>query len=680
MAEETKRGRKRTLTDSTRKNNRKKLQTIYNKTRINIGSVFERWLALKTDLNLHSHEDVAKVLLDSNSESCISGVEEIITSRRRPSKAKECNSFINPFDLSIDVTEVEGSKWTDDEEDENYVPSFNITLREGLKMTDLHDEDEDSEDEAEESEKPEIDASLGTTCNQVKTHEEMQEFLSDHPCITYCGQLLKLANLKMPESCTNTDCGAKVGVVKEVVASAVYLIWICQKGHTLHRWCSQPVLNRGVHSGDLMLASSVVLSGSNFQKVTMFAKFLQLPILSKSTFYRMQRHYIVPSVREHWIDHQNSVLEDFRGLDLVILGDGRMDSPGHSAQYCSYTFMEYTTKKILCIITLDKRMVDKKSTNLERACFVKGLEFLLSKDMKIVEVVTDAHLQISSLMKKDYPDIKHSYDVWHGTKNLGKKIIKAGQEKKNQGLLAWTKDVVNHFWYTAQISSSIEDFKGTWIGVLHHVVNVHEWILSYSSTNKCDHGPLTSEREKGWLERDSPAHVALRHIVLDKRLLNNIPYYLNFRSTAELETFQNLILMYASKRHSYTPPVYQCRNLLAALDHNCHTDRSVITNKDGSGRYQRVFQKKSCRWSVTPCKIPKEYQYIPQLMQRILVKRLNDNIGMNQILALEVDDPRRLSAHLAPIPPPPTCQIVNEQKSRFKSTDDMDKTIDYWME
>ena len=106
----------------------------------------------------------------------------------------------------------------------------------------------------------------------------------------------------------------------EVILYAFLQFQICQKGHTLHRWCSQPVLNRGVHSGDLMLASSVVLSGSNFQKVTMFAKFLQLPILSKSTFYRMQRHYIVPSVREHWIDHQNSVLEDFRGLDLVILG------------------------------------------------------------------------------------------------------------------------------------------------------------------------------------------------------------------------------------------------------------------------------------------------------------------------------------------------------------------------
>ena len=77
-----------------------------------------------------------------------------------------------------------------------------------------------------------------------------------------------------------------------------------------------------------------------------------------------------------------------------------MEGPGHFAQYCFYTFFEYTTKKILCIITLGKRMVDKKSTYFERVCFVQGLEFLLSKEMKIVEVVTDAHLQISSLTRK----------------------------------------------------------------------------------------------------------------------------------------------------------------------------------------------------------------------------------------------------------------------------------------
>lgn len=43
-----------------------------------------------------------------------------------------------------------------------------------------------------------------------------------------------------------------------------------------------------------------------------------------------------------------------------------MDSPGHNAQYCTYTFMENSTKQILFVITMDKRMTDRKSTNLEK--------------------------------------------------------------------------------------------------------------------------------------------------------------------------------------------------------------------------------------------------------------------------------------------------------------------------
>jgi len=38
------------------------------------------------------------------------------------------------------------------------------------------------------------------------------------------------------------------------------------------------------------------------------------------------------------------------------------------------------------------------------------------------------------------------------------------------------------------------------------------------------------------------------------------------------------------QRHSYRPPAYRCRNLLAALDHNGHTERPVLTNKDGTVR------------------------------------------------------------------------------------------------
>jgi hypothetical protein len=55
--------------------------------------------------------------------------------------------------------------------------------------------------------------------------------------------------------------------------------------------------------------------------------------------------------------------------------------------------------------------------------------------------------------------------------------------------------------------------------------------------------------------------------------------------------------------------------------------------------------------------------------------RLQDNEGMNQRVQLEVEDPRRISIHLAPIPQPPTRDnIVASQKSKFEV---QDKTIDY---
>lgn len=463
---------------------------------------------------------------------------------------------------------------------------------------------------------------------------------------------------------------------KNIIGSALHLKWTCRKGHIVKKWCSQPVLNRRMNSGDLQFASAVLLSGNNFQKISLFAKFLNLPAISNTTFHKIQRTYLIPSIDEFWSEKQEETINLFRGQELVILGDGRMDSPGHSAQYCSYTFMEYTTKKILCIITMDKRMTDLKSTNLEKACFMKGLQFLLDRGLNVVEVVTDAHVQVASIMKKDYPHICHSFDIWHGTKNLGKKIMSIAQESDKKELLPWTKDIMNHFWYAAQVSDTYETFIGVWFGLLHHVTNEHEWILPYndSGINACQHGPLTEERTKGWLEKNSPAHNALRYVVMDKRRLNQIHYYLNCRSTAELENFQNLILVYASKRFSYSPPTYRARNLLAALDHNGHAEREIKTNKDGSVRYQRSFNKKSGIWSVHELKVDKTYSYIQSPVEKIVKKRLNDEEGMSGNVVLEADDPRRISKTLARIPPPPTAQLVRERKSRFE---DPDKTLDY---
>lgn len=67
-------------------------------------------------------------------------------------------------------------------------------------------------------------------------------------------------------------------------------------------------------------------------------------------------------------------------------------------------------------------------------------------------------------------------------------------------------------------------------------------------------------------------------------MVNNVIVF-NFRSTAEVEVFHQLILMYCAKRYAYSPPVYRIRNRLAAIDHNYHADRPLKRNKDGEIRY-----------------------------------------------------------------------------------------------
>lgn len=70
-----------------------------------------------------------------------------------------------------------------------------------------------------------------------------------------------------------------------------------------------------------------------------------------------------------------------------------------------------------------------------------------------------------------------------------------------------------------------------WIGLLHHTVNEHKWVLGDGKgEGQCGHDELgTEERQKPWLSKNTKAHDALREIILKKRFLNTIPYYVHFR-------------------------------------------------------------------------------------------------------------------------------------------------------
>ncbi|XP_014664159.1 PREDICTED: uncharacterized protein LOC106806661 [Priapulus caudatus] len=179
---------------------------------------------------------------------------------------------------------------------------------------------------------------------------------------------------------------------------------------------------------------------------------LNCSFVGKNSHHRVQRFYVHEAVDTFWQEMVKCELTKRQGKPVVVAGDARMDSPGHSAKYCTYTTMDATNHIILDVSNVDVRETAMKSTNMEALGFVRGLDFLI-RNLDIEEIVTDQHPQITSMIKKDgkYKDVTHQWDVWHGSKNfVTKKIGKVATRKATKPLLAWVPAVRNYFWYSAQ--------------------------------------------------------------------------------------------------------------------------------------------------------------------------------------------------------------------------------------
>ncbi|KAG1935367.1 hypothetical protein F2P79_019231 [Pimephales promelas] len=673
-----------------------------NRTRINIGVAFTKWREVREKLRLERDADLACVLLDSyqkggpaTSTPCkrpgmpIQTLSTIASSSDSPSVRDQC--FLEPgveqlslagsdeqllhesfskmsfhdestITVSEDANDLQktviefkhqdDTSWEIDSEesnsDEDYVPSICLRTGEGtndfrkineLKAIDL----EETVHLAQEDEVitlPEDHVLKSTASNKVLCEEDI---IGQRASIVYETQLKELVKLlQQPE----VNC-------KACQASPPFEFHLTSRGTaSIIQW-----------AGDFMMATNVLLSGNNYYKVAHLFNYMNMGFVGKNTFFKIQDNYCLGAIKDMWEDNRCAAIERMKSKDgVVVLADGRMDSPGYCAQYCSYTAMENDSKEIISVVTIDKRQTNRNSVRMEKEAFVTTMDKLLS-EVRITEICTDAHTQIASVMNPitgRYKDtgVLHSWDIWHGAKNLAKRITAEAQQSGQRILLHWVKDIVNHFWFCCKKADTVQQFVKLWSSVLHHVTNEHEWYLGH-----CLHGSLPEIQDKQWLESGSKAHKALEAIVLKKSWLRNVHRYLTFRSTCELESFHNHLLMYVSKRFSFSPPVYEARTLLAAVDYNHHKDRPPMLNKNGQKIYRKQFQKKTGRWTVYALKVPKDYSYIPDLQAEIVRTRLQADVGMPRRRVPRPEDPRRLGL-LPSVPPPSIDSILEAHVSR----------------
>ena len=85
---------------------------------------------------------------------------------------------------------------------------------------------------------------------------------------------------------------------------------------------------------------------------------------------------------------------------MFILGDGRNDSPGFSAMYCTYTLMDHDTKEIVYMVNVDKRETGGNSPAMEREALRTALKACKENEIPVVELVTDGNICVAAMMSK----------------------------------------------------------------------------------------------------------------------------------------------------------------------------------------------------------------------------------------------------------------------------------------
>jgi hypothetical protein len=83
-------------------------------------------------------------------------------------------------------------------------------------------------------------------------------------------------------------------------------------------------------AGNILLSLAILSAGASFGKIILVFKHMGLLCYSEATYYYHQRHLLFPSIVKFWQTYQDNILKSLNRKDVVLAGDARHDSMGHS--------------------------------------------------------------------------------------------------------------------------------------------------------------------------------------------------------------------------------------------------------------------------------------------------------------------------------------------------------------
>ena len=143
-------------------------------------------------------------------------------------------------------------------------------------------------------------------------------------------------------------CNLDTSVAKQVIGTYLKVVQTCKSCNYKRSWESQPIINN-TPAGNILLSGAILFSGALPTLTIRVLRNMNCATIVPRTFYNHQKKFLTQAVSSIWLKHQTDITESLKKSKrpLIIGGDGRCDSPGHSAKFGSYTVMDLETKNII---------------------------------------------------------------------------------------------------------------------------------------------------------------------------------------------------------------------------------------------------------------------------------------------------------------------------------------------
>ena len=502
------------------------------------------------------------------------------------------------------------------------------------------------------------DSPLTSPVKNDKEVHKPKDLAEDSKFIVFLSCLLSLFNLIVCKTCQSPMDYDDIRTYIE--GSCLTAHFTCLNSHSF-TWRSQPLIGRQP-VGNILMTAATYFSGNTYSKISSFAETLNLKFISRSVFYDIANSYVLPSIDKFWIKQQNILLRNMAGRELTLIGDGRCDSPGYSAKYCTYILMEATTSAILDFSVVQVTETGS-SSRMELEGFKRTIKTLQDADLNVKVIATDRHIQIRKFIRENLPDMSHQFDVWHMTNSIRKKLVKAAKKKGCEELMPWVRSISNHIWFCAgSCNMDPELLVEMWKSILYHIRDIHTF--PGDKFTRCSHAPLPpeSQRKKKWLKRSGKAFKALESVINDKKILKDLRQLNLFCHTGDLEVYHSMMLKYVPKRQEFQYPQMVARTQLSALDHNFNLCPRQKETADGQPQFAPVFPKATGRWCVKKRYEAKDYSFRTEMLELVLSAKMNNETLITPHQAKKAILPK----NIATVAAPEKSELVEAHVSRFK--------------